>query len=60
MEDQVHFLSDGLNLYGVVQAPSNLNPNERRPAFLVLHGFGGNKEGSGQVAIANQLIQWAM
>jgi len=25
---------------------------------LVLHGFGGNKEGFGQIAIANQLIQW--
>ena len=58
MEDQVHFLSDSLNLCGVVHTPPDLKPSERRPAFLVLHGFGGNKEGSGQVAIANQLIQW--
>ncbi len=58
METQVKFTSDGFNLCGVVQTPPNLKPNERRPAFLVLHGFGGNKEGSGQIAIANQLIQW--
>jgi hypothetical protein len=58
METQVKFISDGLNLCGVVQTPPNLKPNEHRPAFLVLHGFGGNKEGFGQIAIANQLIQW--
>ncbi len=58
METRVNFPSDGLNLCGLVQAQSNLDPNERRPAFLVLHGFGGNKEGFGQIAIANQLIQW--
>ncbi len=58
METQVNFKSDGLNLCGVVQTPPNLKPNERRPAFLVLHGFGGNKEGFGQIAIANQMIQW--
>ncbi len=58
METQVKFISDGLNLCSVVQTPPDLSPNERRPAFLVLHGFGGNKEGFGQIAIANQLIQW--
>ncbi len=58
MEEQVSFLSDSLNLSGVVAKPEHLGLGERRPAFLVLHGFGGNKEGSGQTAIANQLIRW--
>ncbi len=52
------FESDGLQLCGIVQIPADLKPNERRPAFLVLHGFGGNREGGGQIVIANQLVKW--
>jgi len=41
-----------------VHIPADLRPGERRPAFLVLHGFGGNKEGRGSIVIAEQLAQW--
>jgi pimeloyl-ACP methyl ester carboxylesterase len=41
-----------------VYTPPDLRPGERRPGFLVLHGFGGNKEGRGQIVIAEQLTQW--
>jgi len=58
MEEHVTFLSDGLKLSGVVRIPPDFRPGERRPAFLVLHGFGGNKEGRGQIVIANQLANW--
>jgi pimeloyl-ACP methyl ester carboxylesterase len=36
----------------------DLRPGERRPAFLILHGFGGNKNGEGQIVMAEQLAQW--
>ena len=57
LQARVSFVSDSLNLSGVVESPANLRPGERRPAFLVLHGFGGNKEGRGQIVIAKQLAE---
>ena len=58
MEQKVTFHSDGLRLSGIVHTPPDLRPGERRPAFVVLHGFGGNKGGHGQTVVANQLTQW--
>lgn len=58
MQARVTFSSDGLKLSGIVHIPADLRPGERRPAFLVLHGFGGNKEGRGSIVIAEQLAQW--
>ena len=42
-EEQITFQSDGYTLRGILHVPDGLEPGERRPAFLVLHGFGGNK-----------------
>jgi len=47
-EESVVFPSAGFTLAGVVAVPDGLKPGERRPAFLVLHGFGSSKE-SGNV-----------
>src|ERR1051326_3124230 len=58
MISKITFPSDRLALSGVVQPPEGLRPGERRPAFLVLHGFGGNKDGRGQSVIAEQLAAW--
>jgi len=41
-ETTVAIPSAGLRLHGVVSVPDDLPPGERRAAFLVLHGFGGN------------------
>jgi hypothetical protein len=41
-ESRVTFASDGLKLAGVVRVPDNVKPGERRPAFIVMHGFGSN------------------
>ncbi len=41
---KVSFPSAGLKLSGVVRVPDGIGANERRPAFLVLHGFGSNKD----------------
>jgi uncharacterized protein len=44
MERKVRFASDGVMLSGIVRIPEGMKPGERRPAFIVLHGFGSNKE----------------
>ncbi|HEU4344677.1 MAG TPA: alpha/beta hydrolase [Candidatus Binatia bacterium] len=58
MEQKVTFQSDGLKLSGVVHTPADIRTGERRPAFLILHGFGGNKQGHGQIVMAEQLAAW--
>ena len=58
MEDRVAFQSDGLKLAAIVRTPDALRPGERRPAFIVLHGFGGNKDGQGQTVVAEQFSEW--
>jgi alpha-beta hydrolase superfamily lysophospholipase len=44
MEERVHFISAGLQLTGILHLPPDAKPGERRPAFMVLHGFGSNKD----------------
>jgi uncharacterized protein len=46
-EEIVSIPSAGLRLHGAVGAPADLQPRERRAAFLVLHGFGGNSDSAG-------------
>ena len=58
MQEQITFPSNGLKLSGVAHLPADLLPGEHRAAFLILHGFGGNKNGQGQIVMAEQLGQW--
>jgi len=44
VKESVQFPSHGLQLAGVLQVPADLEAGERRAAFLVLHGFGSNKD----------------
>jgi uncharacterized protein len=46
-EARVSFPSKGLKLAGVVRVPDGLKPGERRPAFIVMHGFGSNMDSHG-------------
>ena len=50
MEEPVTIVSAGLGLSGVLHIPEG--GRARRPAFLVLHGFGSNKDSGGTVATA--------
>jgi pimeloyl-ACP methyl ester carboxylesterase len=43
-EEVVSIPSAGLRLHGIVRVPDGLKSGERRAAFMVLHGFGGNSE----------------
>jgi len=48
-EDFVSIPSAGLKLHGALGVPARLRQAERRAAFLVLHGFGGNCDSVGVI-----------
>ena len=54
MEERVTFLSDGLTLTGALHVPDGAG-RACRPAFVVLHGFGSNKDSGVSVAVARLL-----
>ena len=45
-ETKVTFQSTGRKLAGAVRVPDGVKPGERRPAFIVMHGFGSNSSSS--------------
>ena len=49
MEESVQFLSDGLRLTGVLRLPKG-GASRPLPAFVVLHGFGSNKNAGNVLA----------
>src|SRR5258706_6156082 len=55
MEERVSFASDGLKLAGILHLP-DVGPAQRRAAFLVLHGFGSNKDSGGGTTVARMLV----
>ncbi len=57
VKQRVQFVSSGLELAGVVQTPEDLKSGERRAAFLVLHGFGSNKDGGNVTTVADLLTR---
>jgi len=59
MEQRVHFKnSQGQRLVGIVHVPDDLKAGESRAGFLVLHGFGSNKDSSSMIAVAKALQRY--
>ena len=58
METEVAVPSDGLTLAGVLHVPDTHQPDERLPAFIVLHGFMGSKDGSHAEITARMMCDW--
>ena len=61
MEEAVTFKSGksgDLNISGVVHTPDDLADGERRPAVLILHGFGSRKEAGNVVGPTNMFMRW--
>ena len=58
MEEKVAFQSQGLKLSGILHTPDDLKPGERRPACMVLHGFGSNKNSKACISPATLLARW--
>lgn len=57
MQERVSFPSDGRKLAGVVHVPDGLKRGERRPAIIMMHGFGANKSG-GPEWICSRFEAW--
>ena len=57
MPESITFPSDGLALSGVVHLPEDCRPGERRPAIIMMHGFGANKNG-GPEWVCRQCAAW--
>lgn len=55
MKENVTFMSDGLKLSGYITIPDDYKKGERRPAIMVLHGFGSNQK-SGNVQIPCEML----
>jgi uncharacterized protein len=58
MEEKIVFQSGSLKLAGVLHLPDGERKGERRPAFLVLHGFGSNKGSSNTIGPSRMLAEW--
>ena len=58
MEHRVSFKSDGLTLSGTISTPEGLAPGEKRPAFIILHGFGSNKGSHGCEEPSKMFAEW--
>ncbi|NBP74225.1 MAG: alpha/beta hydrolase [Alphaproteobacteria bacterium] len=58
MEEEVTFKSGDLNISGVVHRPDDMVDGERRPAVLVLHGFGSRKAAGNVTGPANMFMNW--
>ena len=56
MEHKVSFPSGNLTLAGVLHLPDGVAAGEKRPAIVVLHGFGSNKDG-GVALVAARLFE---
>jgi pimeloyl-ACP methyl ester carboxylesterase len=54
-ENRVTFESDGMQLSGIVRVPESAAEGERLPAFIVLHGFGSNKNAGNVLAPCDML-----
>lgn len=55
MEERVSFISGGLRLSGTIGAPDGLRAGEKRPAFIVLHGFGSTQNAANVVTPCGML-----
>ena len=58
MERDVTFSSDGLKLTGILNIPDGLEAGEKRPAIIVLHGFGSNKGSPSCIWPAREFAKW--
>jgi uncharacterized protein len=53
MEERVQWKSAGLQLSGIIEYPQDIRRGGPRPAFMVLHGFGSNKDSVTSRAVAS-------
>ncbi len=58
MQEDVTFKSGDLNIKGTVTIPDDYKAGDKRPAILVLHGFGSNRTSSNVKLPCKMLSDW--
>jgi alpha-beta hydrolase superfamily lysophospholipase len=58
MQQKVSFESSGLRLNGVLHFPKDYAAGERRPAIVVMHGFGSTKDAANVTEPAALFASW--
>lgn len=58
MEKRIQIPSGDIELVGSLHVPDDLKPGEKRPAFVVTHGFGGSRIDGSMAAVAPKLCSW--
>ncbi|NQV57412.1 MAG: alpha/beta hydrolase [Rhodospirillales bacterium] len=58
MGEDITFQSGDLKLSGLFHKPDGLKDGEKRPAVIIMHGFGGHKDGPAQQWSSAQLPEW--
>jgi uncharacterized protein len=58
MQEKVTFESAGQRMAGVLHLPRNYKHGERRPAIIVLHGFGSNKDAANVTTPTSMYADW--
>ena len=58
MQERVHLDSAGLKLSAVLHLPEGHQPGQKRPAIIVVHGFGANKDAGNVTVPASLYAQW--
>jgi len=43
VEQSITFISGGQKISGVISVPDDVKRDDKRPAFIILHGFGSTK-----------------
>jgi alpha-beta hydrolase superfamily lysophospholipase len=57
-QDKVTFKSGALTISGVVHLPEGMKAGEKRPAIMVLHGFGNNKDSANSINPCELFTRW--
>lgn len=55
MEQKLTFESEGFTLHGTISVPDGVTAGEKRPAFIILHGF-GSTQNAGNVLTPSAML----
>jgi dipeptidyl aminopeptidase/acylaminoacyl peptidase len=56
--ERISFQSAGLKINGYIHRPEGMKPGERRPAIMMLHGFGSNSNSTNCTLPCEMLAKW--
>lgn len=58
MQEKIMFESQGARIAGVIHLPKDYRPGQRRPAVIMMHGFGSNMEAANVTTPMSLSTDW--